>query len=142
MPRSTATIATLKVRAEFQRVRGGGRATAIAFVLEGKKRATSGLGSAATDAHGPRFGFTITKKVGNAVVRNKMRRRLRGALSEIVATCADVHTDYVVVARPAAADQDYRTLKSDLATAFARVNQPPRTKNVQGHTPKDPLQKK
>jgi ribonuclease P protein component len=130
-------ITTLKVRAQFQRVRGGGRATAPGFVLEGKPRSAAPVQpkdlakldasrqSAAGVSHaicGPRFGFTITKKIGNAVTRNLIRRRLRAALSEIAKVHARADTDYVVVARPPAADQAFALLTRDLITAFKRVH--------------------
>ena len=134
------TFQTLKKRAEFQRVRGGGRATSAAFVLEGKQRPQSGpSGTVASDplkpnpasrssrSHalsGPRFGFTITKKIGNAVVRNKIRRRLRAALVEISLFVARPDTDYVLVARRPAADQNFASLVADLKTAFERVHTP------------------
>ncbi len=75
---------------------------------------------------GPRFGFTITKKIGNAVTRNRIRRRLRAALLELTSD-ADRLTDYVVVARTPAADQDCGSLVADLKRALAKVTAPART---------------
>ena len=118
---ATATIATLKKRSEFVRVRGGGRATAPAFVLEGKRREAN-PGAAVCELCGPRFGFTITKKIGNAVVRNRIRRRLRAALSQVFGANADPQMDYVIVARLAAASQEFSVLVKDLTTAFGRVH--------------------
>lgn len=125
---------TLKKRAEFLRVRGGGRATAPAFVLEGKMRPAQPSApsepqpktdvqgvSRVQSVEGPRFGFTITKKIGNAVVRNRIRRRLRAALVELAPTCARPDMDYVIVARSAALDQDFAQLRIDLTRAFAQV---------------------
>ena len=111
-------LVMLKKRAEFLRVRGGGRATAAGFVLEGKVRST---GIDIPSIAGPRFGFTITKKIGNAVLRNRIRRRLKAALTAL-APQADPHVDYVVVARLAAAGQDFKALSDDLGKAFARVH--------------------
>ena len=117
-------IETLKRRAQFQRVRGGGRYSHLAFVLEGKARTSSG------DWNGPRFGFTVTKKVGNAVVRNRIRRRLKAALSELAADHAESSYDYVVVARLQALDHPFADLKSDLKSAFDRVHaKTPRVKS-------------
>lgn len=107
-------IATLKRRAEFLRVRGGGRWSGQAFVLEAKAR------SAGSGVTGPRFGFTITKKLGNAVVRNRIRRRLKAVLQQ-VAGSASLEHDYVVIARPPAADHAFEDLKADMVRALARV---------------------
>ncbi len=121
-----AKIATLKVRAQFQRVRGGGRATAVGFILEGKVRAqlslVGDLNRPQVVVAGARFGFTITKKIGNAVTRNLIRRRFRAALGEISAQHERADTDYVLVARAPAAVQDFQMLKRDLITALKRVN--------------------
>lgn len=117
-------LATLKKRAEFQRVRGGGRATAPGFILEGKRRAdTTAVQAEPSQAtQGPRFGFTITRKIGNAVKRNRIRRRLRAALTRLAGQTADPATDYVVVARGPAADQDFKALVADLKRALERVH--------------------
>ena len=111
-------IATLRKRTQFQRVRGGGRYSGPAFVLEGKAR-PSGEGEAEC---GPRFGFTVTKKLGGAVVRNRIRRRLKAAIAAVGASGADPAFDYVVVAREAALACPFENLTSDLGKAFRRVN--------------------
>ena len=124
-------LATLVKRSEFQRVRGGGRAQTAAFVLEGKARppvettATTDelpLTTPTTAPTGARFGFTITKKVGNAVVRNRMRRRLKAVFTALLGTHADPTYDYVVVARPPAFDQDFQQLTTDARVALDRVH--------------------
>lgn len=108
-------IKTLKKRAEFQRVRGGGRWSAASFLLEGKARVDDLL-------HGPRFGFTVTKKLGGAVVRNRIKRRLRAALAELASEHAHPNYDYVVVARATSSEQVFAALRADLIKAFQRVN--------------------
>lgn len=112
-------LVTLKTRPEFQRVRGGGRATSACFVLEGKARLD---GSDTADGGRPRFGFTITKKIGNAVTRNRIRRRLKAALTALAPHAARANIDYVVVARPPAAELDFTVLSAELAKAFERVH--------------------
>lgn len=122
-PPRQKTIQTLKTRAEFQRVRGGGRASLPSFILEGKTRSIDEIEGPPQQAV-PRFGFTITKKIGNAVVRNRIRRRLRAALCEIGFQLAQPTMDYVLVARAPSVDQDFRSLIADLETAFKRVHAP------------------
>ena len=116
MARAKLKLTSLRKRSEFQRVRGGGRATANGFILEGKRRPSDG-----PVIDGPRFGFTITRKIGNAVTRNRIRRRLRAALTALAPTAADSATDYVIVARLAAAEQDFTALSADLKRALERV---------------------
>ena len=112
-----ARLLTLKKRAEFQRVRGGSRVGTPGFLIEGKRRPRD-------DDTGPRFGFTITKKLGGAVVRNKMRRRLKAALAETSSRLADHRFDYVIVARPEAYDRPFRSLIEDFEMAFRRLHAP------------------
>jgi ribonuclease P protein component len=80
---------------------------------------------------GPRFGFTITKKLGNAVVRNRIRRRLKAAIAELSEAHARPGFDYVVVARIAAFDRPYGDIISDLVKAFATLHAGGHSK--QGH---------
>ena len=122
-------LVTLKTRAEFLAVRGGARCATPAFVLETKPRATGTPGGASLDAtcsgtspKGPRFGFTITKKIGNAVVRNRIRRRLKAALTPLSAQLAVATHDYVVIARQPAFDIPFATLQKDLERALQRVH--------------------
>ena len=109
-------VETLRRRSEFLRVRGGGRWASAAFVLEGKPRLEGTPGSE------PRFGFTVTKKMGNAVVRNRMRRRLREAVRLTLTAHARPDYDYVLIGRGAAFDREFQALMQDLETAFARVH--------------------
>lgn len=111
-------LATLKTRAEFLRVRGGRRWSTPALVLEARSRPEGAPGPA------PRFGFTVSKKVGNAVVRNRVRRRLRALVAALDPALVREWHDYVLIARPAATDRSHRELKADLEQALARVHQP------------------
>jgi len=69
----------------------------------------------------PRFGFVVTKKIGGAVQRNRIRRRLKAAIASIADDEAVPGYDYVVVARRAALTQSYQDLISHLTAAFRRV---------------------
>ncbi len=110
---------TLKKRAEFLRLRGGTRWSGPAFLMESKLREAAGT---ALDA--PRFGFTVTKAMGNAVARNRIRRRLKAAVAEVAPALADPRRDYVLVARAAASMRPFVDLKKDLEQAFQRVHHP------------------
>jgi ribonuclease P protein component len=112
-------LVTLKKRAEFLRLRGGQRCPTPAFVLETRQRPID-----SKQAAGPRFGFTVTKSVGGAVVRNRIRRRLRALVALLAPDKARPGNDYVLIARIAALERPFPDLKKDLERAFQRVHQP------------------
>ena len=68
-----------------------------------------------------RVGFTASRKVGNAVVRNRAKRRLRAAAAQILAAQGKPATDYVLIARGATAERPYAALLADLASALRRI---------------------
>ena len=113
-------LETLRKRAEFLAIRGGGRWSGAAFVMEAKPRTGDGASG------GPRFGFTVTKKLGKAIVRNRIRRRLREAVRTTNAAHARAGYDYVVVARQVALTRPFGELVKDLEQAFRRVHKGPR----------------
>ncbi|RBP06473.1 ribonuclease P protein component [Roseiarcus fermentans] len=108
-------LGRLKRRAEFQRVSRGRRRTFDAFTLQGAERPGDALPEAA------RVGFTVTKKVGNAVVRNRIRRRLKAALAGAGPLAARADCDYVLVARREALARPFAALVDDLRRAFRAV---------------------
>lgn len=110
-------LPTLKARAEFLAVRGGRRSSTPAFLVEMRLRPDD-----AGRAAGPRFGFTITKKIGNAVTRNRIRRRLKAAFATHAEKLAEASCDYVVVARHAALDRPFALLLKDVTQAFASLH--------------------
>ncbi len=116
-------LSTLKKRSEFLRVRGGRRWSGHAFVLEARLRPD--------DVSGPRdarFGFTVSKKIGSAVVRNRVRRRLRALAAALEPSQVRQGYDYVLIAHPGAVERAFSDLKADLELALARVHQSPSTK--------------
>jgi ribonuclease P protein component len=120
-------IATLKRRAEFLRLRGGRKWSTPAFVIEMRARDPADAPTAPVNRPGPaRFGFTATKKLGNAVMRNRIRRRLKEAVRLAAPGCAREGCDYVLIARDAAADRPFDVLKQDLIDAFGRLADPSR----------------
>ncbi len=103
-----------------------------ACLIEARKRRAPELSPGKTDiSAGPRFGFTVTKKLGNAVTRNRIRRRLKAALSELAPLLAQDGFDYVVVARSAAFERAYSDIIADLTKAFAIIHSRGTSKPVQ-----------
>jgi ribonuclease P protein component len=100
-------------RAEFLAARDGPRASAGAFLLQAKKR---------RDANGPRIGFTVSKKTGSAVERNRIRRRLREAARSVMDSAGRRGFDYVLVARREALAAPFAALVQDLEQALRKVH--------------------
>jgi ribonuclease P protein component len=85
-------------------------------VIEAKAR------PADTTPTGPRFGFTVTKRLGSAVVRNRIRRRLKEALRTQALASAEAGIDYVVIARAAALRRSFDALADDFQQGLAKVH--------------------
>ncbi len=116
------TIVTLKRPADFKRVRGGLRWATPLFIMEGRRRPDSVVAEAPMPATGARFGFTITRKVGGAVIRNRIRRRLKEALRTLGADGLRPDHDYVVVASRAVHDYPFAGLQDALREALERLH--------------------
>ena len=68
-----------------------------------------------------RVGFTVSRKVGNAVERNRVRRRLREIARLVIPEQARPDLDYVMVGRQAALKRDFAVLRQDLVEALKRL---------------------
>jgi ribonuclease P protein component len=68
-----------------------------------------------------RVGFTVSRKVGNAVERNRVRRRLREIARQVIAAEGRRDMDYVLVGRQAALGRDFATLRQELLEALKRL---------------------
>jgi ribonuclease P protein component len=111
-----AAQARLKRRAEFLRAASRGRKVAMpGVVLQ--------LFARGDDAPA-RLGFTVTKKVGNAVVRNRTRRRLREAARLLLREHPVAGVDLVLVGRDATRARPFAQLIDDLRRALARLGVP------------------
>jgi ribonuclease P protein component len=113
----------LKRRADFKAVAGGRRVARPGFVLQARKAESEAGGE---KPRGPRFGFTVTKKTGNAVVRNRIRRRLREAVRIMDNSGAEPGTDYVLVGRRAALTLQFERLVTDLVSGLEVLSRPER----------------
>lgn len=69
-----------------------------------------------------RVGFTVTRKVGNAVARNRVKRRLRAVAAEVFPRLGRSGTDYVVVGRAATLTRRYDALRADLEQAVEKLD--------------------
>jgi len=105
-PAETRTIGRLRKRSEFLAARAGQKRRGRLFLLEVLDR---------RDAGPPRLGITVTRKVGNAVVRNRIRRRIREAVRQYAADDMAIGNDYVVVGRNEVLDVPFETLKRELS---------------------------
>jgi ribonuclease P protein component len=68
-----------------------------------------------------RVGYTVTKKIGNAVVRNRIKRRFRALAREVLPQHGVVGADHVLIGRDGGLTRDFAQLKVDLAKALGRV---------------------
>jgi ribonuclease P protein component len=68
-----------------------------------------------------RVGFTVTKKIGGAVVRNRMKRRFRALAREIVPTKGVPGADHVMIGRAKGIERDFAQMRSELAGALDRL---------------------
>ena len=71
--------------------------------------------------YGVRVGFTASRKVGNAVVRNRAKRRLRAAAAQVLSNRGKSGMDYVLIARGTTAERPFAALLADLELALHRV---------------------
>ncbi|MGE0502575.1 MAG: ribonuclease P protein component [Rhizobiaceae bacterium] len=106
MPDSGVDIQRLRKRAEFKAVQRGEKRRGRLFLLEVLARADDGPA---------RFGVTVTRKVGNAVVRNRIRRRLREAVRLHAAGDMAAGSDYVIVGRGDILGARFGDLASELS---------------------------
>lgn len=114
----------LKHRREFLAAARGNKWATAGLVLQSRARA---------DQDEARFGLTVTRKVGNAVVRNRARRRLRAAAQTLLPQIGHKGFDYVLIGRAETLYRPWDALLSDLASAIEHIHKagsprvPPRT---------------
>ena len=104
-------------RPEFLAAAKGRRHHAALFTIQARRR---------TPLEGPaRFGLTVTAKTGNAVERNRIKRRLRAAIRETGRANAAAGYDFVLIGRRDLLDVPYPTLLTELAAGLTRLSSEP-----------------
>ena len=68
-----------------------------------------------------RIGYTVTKKIGNAVLRNRMKRRLRALAHDLLPESGVRGADHVLIGRAGGVERDFAVLRAELAKALAKV---------------------
>ncbi len=69
-----------------------------------------------------RVGYTVSKKVGGAVVRNRMKRRLRALARELLPVAGVPGADHVLIGRQSGIERDFAALKSEFGKALAKAS--------------------
>lgn len=123
------TVGRLKTRPQFLKVAAARRKWVTpGLVLQaarrqrGEDRAAPVAHMAAGEEPEVRVGFTVTRKVGNAVERNRAKRRLRAAAAEVFPRLGRAGTDYVVVGRVATLTRPFDALRADLEQAVRKLD--------------------
>jgi ribonuclease P protein component len=111
------SVGRLKRRADFLRVAALRRKWAApGLILQAAPQPESESAEASI-----RVGFTASRKVGNAVKRNRARRRLKALAAEMIASGANPGLDLVLIARPATVDRPFDELRRDLQQSLNRT---------------------
>ena len=108
-------LGLLKKRSEFLYVRDGRYEARGGVVIQAR---------ANPDHNTIRAGFTATKKIGNAVIRNRAKRRLRAVCLEVLPPLSTPGTDYVFIARNSTVQRPYELLLDDARKALLSLAQP------------------
>jgi len=103
----------LRQRADFLAAAGGTKVPAAAFMLQARRRPDGGTA---------RCGFTVSKKAGNAVERNRIRRRLREIVRLSDSDAMRTGYDYVLIGRRAALRLPFARMAEDFEGALRRVH--------------------
>ena len=116
-PVAAAPLVVLTRRADFVAAARAGRQTRPGLLVQGRRRAPG------EGVDGVRVGFTCSKKVGNAVARNRAKRRLRAAARAVLPLHGRPGWDYVLIGRPEATTaRSFTQLRDDLAEAMAAIH--------------------
>ena len=105
------TLSVIRKRADFLAANRGLRVALPGFVLLARPNG----------GQGKRFGITVTKKIGNAVIRNRMKRRFRELLRDALPAEGLPDHDHILIGRAGGVERDFAQLRSELAAALERA---------------------
>lgn len=106
-------ISVLTKRADFLAANAGTRNARAGFVLLTRPNGGQGI----------RYGITVTKKIGNAVVRNRMKRRFRELLRAALPVQGLANHDHVLIGRAGGVERDFHLMAHELAKALERARE-------------------
>ena len=112
-PQEAQRLVTLRKRADFLAANAGKRAAGPGLVLLVRDRADGDPTK--------RVGFTVTKKIGGAVVRNRMKRRLRALAREILPGAGFPGSDHVLIGRSGGIEREFGLLRTELTNALGKL---------------------
>lgn len=112
-PQEAFRLISIRKRSDFLAANAASRVATPGFVLLVRAR----------DDGNPakRLGITVTKKIGNAVVRNRMKRRFRELARAVIVTEGAAGADHVLIGRAGGVERDLATMKQELAKALAKA---------------------
>ncbi|MCF6305059.1 MAG: ribonuclease P protein component [Rhodobacteraceae bacterium] len=123
-PAVSFSVATLRKRSDFLLAARAKRQAMPGFILQARQRST-----AEPDDSQIRIGYTCSKKIGNAVARNRAKRRLREIAHAVIPVQGKSGWDYVLIGRKLeTATRNYQVMVQDLETAIDKIHQPRKPK--------------
>jgi ribonuclease P protein component len=112
-PQEAQRLVTLRKRSDFLAANRGRRFSTPGFVLLVRHRDD--------DSNEMRVGFTVTKKIGGAVVRNRMKRRFRALARELLPAGGVPGADHVLIGREGGIERDFGLLREELTKALEKA---------------------
>ncbi|WP_324826540.1 ribonuclease P protein component [Qipengyuania zhejiangensis] len=107
------SLSVIRKRSDFLAANRGLRVARPGFVLLARPN----------EGQGKRYGITVTKKIGNAVVRNRMKRRFRELLWDALPDSGLADHDHILIGREGGIERDFAKLRAELSEALARAGE-------------------
>jgi ribonuclease P protein component len=144
-----ASLGVVTRRADFVAANRGLRVARPGFVLLARPHGLPAADGASGAGASMRFGVTVTKKIGNAVVRNRMKRRLRALARDILPAHGLAGHDHILIGREGGVEREFALMHAELLAALGRARagkgdaprKGPRGPAPKGKTPKAPAPK-